>query len=110
MIIYRLKIAVLGILTCSLCHQAFADPGVFKDRIVFGQSAVMKGPAAALGIGMNTGILAAFNAQNAQGGIDGRKLDLLTYNDGYEPELAAANTKKLVIIQRRNIRKSLEFT
>ncbi len=97
MIIYRLKIVVIGILTCSLCHQAFADPGVFKDRILFGQSAVMKGPASALGIGMNTGILAAFNAQNAQGGIDGRKLDLLTYNDGYEPELAAANTKKLIV-------------
>lgn len=30
----------------------------------------MEGPAAALGIGMNSGILAAFNAHNAQGSID----------------------------------------
>ena len=34
-----------------------ADPGVFDDRIVFGQSAALKGPAAALGLGMREGIL-----------------------------------------------------
>jgi hypothetical protein len=29
-----------------------AEPGVFDDRIVFGQSAALKGPAAALGLGV----------------------------------------------------------
>ena len=38
-----------------------ADQGVFDDRIVFGQSAALKGPAAALGLGMREGILAAFH-------------------------------------------------
>lgn len=73
-----------------------ADPGVFDDRIVFGQSAAFKGAAAALGLGMRDGILAAFAEANAGGGVHGRKLDLVSYNDGYEPELAISNTKRLI--------------
>ena len=57
-----------------------ADPGVFDDRIVFGQSAALKGPAAALGLGMREGILAAFHEANAAGGVHGRKLELISYN------------------------------
>jgi branched-chain amino acid transport system substrate-binding protein len=75
---------------------ARADPGVFDDRIVFGQSAALKGEAAALGIGMRDGILAAFNEANSAGGVHGRKLDLISYNDGYEPDMAIANTKRLI--------------
>ncbi len=75
---------------------ASADPGVFDDRIVFGQSAALKGEAAALGLGMRDGILAAFNEANSAGGVHGRKLDLISYNDGYEPDMAIANTKRLI--------------
>lgn len=77
-------------------EAAGADPGVFDDRIVFGQSAAFKGGAAALGLGMRDGILAAFREANAAGGVHGRKLDLISYNDGYEPELAIANSKRLI--------------
>ena len=76
--------------------DARADPGVFDDRIVFGQSAALKGPAAALGLGMRDGILAAFHEANAAGGVHGRKLDLISYNDDYEPELAIAKTQRLI--------------
>ena len=75
---------------------ARAEPGVFEGRIVFGQSAAFKGPAAALGLGMRQGILAAFEEANAEGGVNGRKLDLVSYNDGYEPDKAIENTKKLL--------------
>src|SRR5262245_24008402 len=75
---------------------ARADPGVFDDRIVFGQSAALKGPAAALGLGMRDGIAAAFQEANATGGVHGRKLNLVSYNDGYEPEMAIANTRRLI--------------
>ena len=73
-----------------------ADPGVFDDRIVFGQSAALKGPAAALGLGMREGILAAFHEANTAGGVHGRRLELISYNDDYEPEVAIANTNKLI--------------
>src|SRR4029077_19654052 len=73
-----------------------AEPGVFDDRIVFGQSAALKGPAAALCLGMREGILAAFHEANAAGGVHGRKLELISYNDDYEPEVAIAKTNKLL--------------
>jgi branched-chain amino acid transport system substrate-binding protein len=75
---------------------AFAEPGVFEDRIVFGQSAAFDGPAAALGLGMREGILAAFSEVNAAGGVTGHRLELVSYDDGYEPEKAIANTKRLI--------------
>ncbi len=73
-----------------------AEPGVFADRIVFGQSAVFNGPTAALGLGMRQGILAAFKEANTAGGVDGRRLDLISYDDGYEPEKAIENTNRLI--------------
>lgn len=89
--------ALLGIGAISLVGvTAHAEPGVFDDRIVFGQSAAFEGPAAALGLGMREGILAAFNEANASGGVNGRRLELVSYDDSYEPEKAIANTKRLI--------------
>lgn len=88
---------VLGIGAISIVDiPAHAEPGVFDDRIVFGQSAAFEGPAAALGLGMKEGILAAFAEANANGGVNGRNLELVFYDDGYEPEKAIANTKRLI--------------
>src|SRR6201997_3890795 len=75
---------------------AHAEPGVFEDRILFGQTAAFEGPAAALGVGMREGILASFNEANAAGGVSGRRLELISYDDGYEPEKAIVNTKRLI--------------
>ena len=89
--------AMLGLGAISLIDVvAHAEPGVFDDRIVFGQSAAFEGPAAALGLGMREGILAAFKEANVTGGVNGRRLELVSYNDGYEPEKAIANTKRLI--------------
>ena len=78
--------------------SAFAseETGVFADRIVFGQSAAFGGPAAALGNGMRDGIMAAFKQANDAGGVNGRQLELVTYDDGYEPDRAIANTNTLI--------------
>src|SRR5215831_13826718 len=76
--------------------KAHAEQGVFDDRIVFGESAAFDGPAAALGLGMRDGILAAFNEANSAGGVNGHRLELVSYDDGYEPEKAIANTKRLI--------------
>jgi ABC-type branched-subunit amino acid transport system substrate-binding protein len=73
-----------------------ADPGVSADKIVFGQAAAMSGPAAALGSGMRDGIEAAFKEANDAGGVGGRKLALIAYDDGYEPDKSLAATKKLI--------------
>ncbi len=76
--------------------SALADPGVAGDKIVFGQSAALEGPAAALGTGMRDGILAAFAEANKAGGVQGRKLELISVDDGYEPNRSIEATRKLI--------------
>lgn len=93
----RLCIAALICVSGAIwTAPAQAEPGVSESKILFGQSAAFKGPAAALGTGMRDGILAAFNEVNSSGGIAGRILELVSYNDGYEPELAIVNTTRLI--------------
>jgi branched-chain amino acid transport system substrate-binding protein len=73
-----------------------AEVGVTAERIVFGQAAAMSGPSSALGLKMRQGILAAFAEVNARGGVHGRKLDLITRDDGYDPDRSALQTFKLL--------------
>lgn len=73
-----------------------AEPGVSENRILLGQSAAFSGPAAQLGIQLNLGARVYFDALNEKGGVHGRKIELITADDKYESELAAANTKKLI--------------
>ena len=83
--------------------QATATPdpgasraGITAERILFGQSAAFSGPAQDLGLGMMTGIQAAFNEANLNGGVHGRQLELVSEDDSYEPEAAIANTLSLI--------------
>jgi len=73
-----------------------AEDGVFKERIVFGQVAALNGPAQALGQGMREGILAAFEEANRTGGVNGRKLELKSIDDGYEPEKTIVATNNAI--------------
>lgn len=66
------------------------------DRIVLGQSAAFSGPAAQLGIQMNKGAQIHFDRLNAEGGIGGRRIELRTLDDGYEPDRCKANTEKFI--------------
>ena len=75
---------------------AAAEDGVAADTVVFGQAAVLEGAAAALGQGMRAGINAAFEEINKKGGVNGRKLKLVSVDDGYEPDRSIAMTKKLI--------------
>lgn len=77
-----------------------ASPGVFGDRVLFGQSAAFSGPAQALGQAMRMGIEAAFHEQNQAGGVHGRMLELVTKDDRYEPGFAFANTRDLIREER----------
>ncbi len=72
------------------------DPGIHPDRIVFGQTAAFSGPAQGLGIEMRRGIESAFAEANRVGGVNGRRLELVTLDDAYEPEAAIANAQALI--------------
>lgn len=71
-------------------------PGVFPDRIHFGQSADFSGTARALGTNMRLGIQMAFNEVNESGGINGRRLELSNLDDLYTPDKAVLNTIRLI--------------
>lgn len=71
-------------------------PGVSEQHILFGQSAAFSGPAEALGINMRYGIRAAFAEVNADGGVYGRELRLVSRDDAYEPEAAIVNSQELI--------------
>ena len=72
------------------------QPGVATDRVLFGQSAAFTGPAQELGRNMRLGIQAAFHEVNRRGGVHGRRLELSSLDDAYEPEAAVTNTIRLI--------------
>ena len=85
----------LGLAAASLFGWSAATaPGVTADAIVFGQSACFSGPNERLGLDYRAGLLAAFEERNAAGGVRGRQLKLVSFDDGYEPETAAANAER----------------
>ena len=70
--------------------------GVTDERVLFGQSAAFSGPAQELGRNMRLGIEAAFHEVNQNGGVHGRRLELSSLDDAYEPEAAVTNTIRLI--------------
>lgn len=88
--------AAVGVAVALPRYAAAADPGVSADQIVFGQVAAFEGPASALGLGMREGITVAFAEANNAGGVKGRKLELVTRDDGYEPTKSVEATKALI--------------
>jgi branched-chain amino acid transport system substrate-binding protein len=77
-------------------HARAEEAGVRPDAILFGQAAALEGPSSALGQGMRQGILAAFAEINAKGGVHGRKLRLISRDDGYDPDRSVAQTTRLI--------------
>ncbi len=85
----------LGALT-GLTPATAAETGVTTDTIVLGQSCALSGPAQELGSEMRLGAQLYFNQINQAGGVHGRQIKLVTLDDGYEPDRAAVNTRKLI--------------
>lgn len=76
--------------------SAAAEPGLSPDEIRVGMVNAQSGPAAALGLSMRNGVQAYFQRINAEGGIHGRRISLLSLDDGYEPSRTAAHTLNLL--------------
>lgn len=91
----RLVLTLAWLAAGSLAAGADED-GVSDDAILFGQVAALEGPSSALGQRLREGIVAAFNEINAKGGIHGRKLQLISRNDGYDPDRSREQTLRLI--------------
>jgi branched-chain amino acid transport system substrate-binding protein len=92
----RIAAGLLAACIAGVAGMAGAEDGVTGTRILLGQSAAFTGPAAQLGIQMRNGIQAYFDYVNANGGVHGRKLELMSLDDGYEPARCAPNTRRLI--------------
>jgi len=71
------------------------DPGASDAEIKIGNINPYSGPASAYGTIGKT-IAAYFNKVNAEGGINGRKINFISYDDGYSPPKAVEQARKLV--------------
>jgi branched-chain amino acid transport system substrate-binding protein len=71
------------------------DPGVSDTEIRIGNIMPYSGPASAYGT-IGKAQAAYFNKINAEGGINGRKINFVTYDDAYSPPKAVEQARKLV--------------
>ncbi len=79
---------------------ALADnaPGVSDKEIRIGQTMPYSGPVTAFGT-LGKGELAFFRMINDQGGVNGRKIRLVSLDDGYVPPKTVEQTRKLVELE-----------
>ena len=80
----------------AVAGAAHATEGVTGTTIRIGMSSPLSGPTGAYGRAMKEGIEACFAQVNARGGVEGRRLELVALDDGYETDAAVANTRRLI--------------
>jgi branched-chain amino acid transport system substrate-binding protein len=81
--------------TTSALAQKKYDTGATDSEIRIGNIMPYSGPASAYGVIGKTEA-AYFNKINAEGGINGRKIKFISYDDGYSPPKAVEQARKLV--------------
>ena len=80
----KTALAALCLAWTALASQAFAQQqGLTDAEIVVGDILPLTGPPALLGVAHNIGVKLAVAEANAAGGINGRKLRLISEDDGY---------------------------
>ena len=95
----RKWLAGLSLTACVVASGAWAQknygPGVTDTEIKIGQTMPYSGPASAYGtIGRSEA--AYFNMINDQGGVNGRKINFISLDDGYSPPRTVEQVRKLV--------------
>jgi branched-chain amino acid transport system substrate-binding protein len=88
-------VALAALTAGPAAAQKKYDPGASDSEIKIGNINPYSGPASAYGTIGKT-IAAYFNKVNAEGGINGRKINFISYDDGYSPPKAVEQARKLV--------------
>lgn len=86
-----------SVLVLALSGPAFsADaPGVTATEIKVGGVFPFSGPASSIGL-VGKGVLAYVQSINDRGGINGRKINYIAYDDAYSPPKAVEHARKLI--------------
>ncbi|HNN90338.1 MAG TPA: ABC transporter substrate-binding protein, partial [Giesbergeria sp.] len=92
---------LLSALACAMAlaaptAQAQESQGVSKTEITLGSIQDLSGPLAGFGKQLRNGMMLRVNEVNEQGGVHGRKINLLVEDSGYDPKKAVLAAQKLV--------------
>ena len=91
------KWKAVAALALLLSGPAFAadEPGISATEIKIGGVFPFSGPASSIGL-VGKGVIAYIQSVNDRGGINGRKINYLAYDDAYSPPKAVEHVRKLV--------------
>ena len=92
---FSTAIILLAASGSSALAQKKYDAGVTDTEIKIGNIMPYSGPASAYGVIGRTEA-AYFRKINAEGGINGRKINFISYDDAYSPPKAVEQARKLV--------------
>jgi len=86
---------LLGSLGIAISSAHAQTPGVTDNSILVGSCSALDGPARFLGNQTVLGATTYLHSINDDGGVFGRKVQLLAFDDGYDPEKAPACFKRM---------------
>src|SRR5947208_39270 len=91
------KWKTVAALALLLSGPAFAaeEPGISATEIKIGGVFPFSGPASSIGL-VGRGVMAYIQSVNDRGGINGRKINYIAYDDAYSPPKAVEHVRKLV--------------
>src|SRR3954471_22991051 len=90
--------AVIAVALATSMNGAAArgeTPGVTESEVKIGATFPFSGPASPLS-NTGKGLIAYVNSINDRGGIGGKKINLITYDDAYSPPKGVEQTRKLI--------------
>jgi len=91
----KLQITAAAALLLSGAAVAADSPGVTATEIKVGGVFPFSGPASSIGL-VGRSVLAYVQSVNDRGGINGRKINYIAYDDAYQPPKAVEHARKLV--------------
>jgi branched-chain amino acid transport system substrate-binding protein len=94
----RWGLAAAGILIAMTGAKAplAAEPGLTKDTIKLGMFGPLTGPVSIYGYPVNNGMIAVYKKVNDEGGIHGRKIEIVHEDGSCDPAKTRAAVKKLI--------------
>ncbi len=88
-------IATGGLVASPQSARAQATPGVTATELKIGHTCPYSGPASAYGV-IGKSHVAYFKMLNDQGGVGGRQINFISYDDGYSPPRTVEQIRRLV--------------
>ncbi|MFB6420606.1 ABC transporter substrate-binding protein [Bradyrhizobium tunisiense] len=89
------KIAIALAVLLSGSASAAEEPGISDTEIKIGGVFPFSGPASSIGL-IGKGLIAYIQSLNERGGVNGRKINYIAYDDSYSPPKAVEHVRKLV--------------